>query len=121
MSGSKYHVGQELWRHDVNEGRLGGPRRVTVIKVARKLVTVADGPQSETFRIETARSNDAYAHGWLCTDEEHAAHQARSFAVSRLRSHGLSFDFGTERRHSTEVIAAIADLLDAATTTEERA
>jgi hypothetical protein len=116
VSEQQYHVGQELWRHDVNERRLGGPQRVTVTKVGRALVTVAtDRGWAETFRIESGRSNDAFGHGSLCTDAEHAAHIDRAGVMERLMAHHISPDTGYGHTHPIETLRAIADLLDATT------
>jgi hypothetical protein len=112
-------VGREVWRHDVNQDRLGGPRRVVVTKVGRKLVTIEDKGRPEAFRIDTGRANDAYGHGWLCTDEQHAEHEARSAVMDRLHALKLQFAFGGhDRRYSVETLAAVADLLENAPAAE---
>lgn len=110
-----YHVGQELWRHDVNRERTGRAMRATVAKVGRSLVTIINEyGQAEVYRIETGRRNDAYGHQWLCTDEQHAEHEARTAAHARLRSLGLEFKFGHAQDHSWATINAACDVLESA-------
>ena len=112
---SRYYVGQELWRHDVNGDRRGGPTRVTIAKIGRKYVTTEGRfGQGETYEIESGRRNDKFRHSWLCTDEQHAEHLELAEALGRLKSLGLSFDFG---RSNDFPAAAIHAACDALTTT----
>lgn len=108
----QYVVGQRVWLYDVNDRANRGPESVVVTKVGRKLVTI-EGKYgyTATHRIETGRKNDDYGHTWIKTDDERAADDRREAAVKRMHAHGLRFDYGA-RRHSTEAIEAICDLLD---------
>ncbi|MCD4535663.1 hypothetical protein LRP67_16340 [Nocardioides sp. cx-169] len=87
--------------------------------MGRKLVTIEDKGRPEVFRVDTGRANDAYGHGWLCTDEQHAEHEARSAVMDRLHALKIRFDMGGyDRRYSVETLAAVADILEDAPTAE---
>ena len=95
---SKYEVGQQVWVYDVNrtEGSLGRPPEpATVVKVGRRLVTVAiSGSYQKTFRIENGVANDQYGHQWIRTDDERAARERHAELVAALRAHRVVLDFG---------------------------
>lgn len=95
-----WQVGQEVYIRDVNERRLyrsgdGLPPIGTVVKVARKLITVK-GPwgREETYEIATGSRSDAYRHGWVQTMEDYEAQQERFDLLRRLKDAGLEVRTG---------------------------
>ncbi len=85
-------VGDELMLVD-SYNRGGGPRKVTVTKVGRKLVTVQSNGQEEVFRIDTGYKNDGYHHSFLETPEHYEERQRRGNLMGVLRNLGIEFDF----------------------------
>jgi hypothetical protein len=104
-------VGDEL----VLSGAWGGTRRVPVIKVARKLLTVQEtsGRYGEgVYRIESGVKNDGYGHSRVETVEHYEARQERARVQKALGDRGLTFDsFGGELR-TAKLRALLAVLED---------
>lgn len=88
MSESKYFEGQEVWLFE--NGRKG--RKVTVVKVGRKLVQVDSYGRWPAFRIENGSYNgEQRGHGsWIRTDEEVAAEDRRAAVITSLNEHGIT-------------------------------
>ncbi len=106
-----YFVGQTLYLDGVN--RHGRDReRVEVVKVGRKLMSVADRHGRTTeYRMEDGRRNDAYRHSWVQTADEVGATERRAVVMSRLHAMRL-YDMGLQG-FSLEALTAVADLLEA--------
>jgi hypothetical protein len=109
LSGVK--VGDELILTESANHR-SEPRRVPVVKVGRKLLTVQVRPGqygTEVFRIDTGRLNDRYGYSHVYTLEHYAYTTTRADLLKALQGHGLRFDLG----RTPEDLAILANLLRA--------
>ena len=102
-------VGTEVVIRDVNESRLGGPRRGVVTKVGRKLVTVQDVSwgREQVYRLDSRRSNDAYGHASIQTPAEQAEAERREWLRLALRERGVEVRLGWNRVIPTPVMEAL--------------
>ena len=99
-----FTVGQEVVISHVNFK----PRRATVTKVGRTLVTVG----RDAFRLSTRRTNDAYGNGTLFTVEEWEDRCAREALVHDLRGAGLHFHYVPPDWMSTTCLREMVDVID---------
>ena len=108
---SAWAVGDVVIVRDANEGRRGGPKVGTVVKVGRKLITV-DAPHywgEMQFRIDTGQRNDNYQHQSIQTPDEYADGVLAREIVTRLRAHGIELRGSRLGTDSLLGILAIVD------------
>lgn len=79
-------VGDRVMITDVNRR---GARAGVVSKAGRTLLHVGGDFRTETFRIDTGRSNDGYGHRRAMTEDQYAQIQAVADARKRLADFGL--------------------------------
>lgn len=108
-----FEVGQEVIVRDVNENRLGGPKRGTVVKVGRTLVTVQEQYGQRRFSIQDRTVRDNYGHASIQTVEEYEDQIARTALLRRLREHGLD-EVAFRPQLPTTTLAKVVEMLDAA-------
>lgn len=89
------------------------PRRVTVTKVGRKLITVELYEREEVYRIDTSRKNDGYGHSHVETPEHYEYRQRHSNLLGVLKDLGIFFDFGFRRTElSIEKLQALIAVME---------
>lgn len=101
-------VGQTVVLHDVN--RRGADRVFgAVVKVGRKLVTIAEPHCGEqVYRIDTGMENGGYGHRWFCTLDEQAKTDQNVADRATLDRHGFAIKrWGSETVH----LHAVAEFL----------
>jgi hypothetical protein len=113
-------VGQEVLIVGHSQRHYGTePDKGTVVKVARKYVTVEqDGPYKSTveFDMETGYARGEYGYNLHCrTLEQYAADQRRDEVKKALREVGVEFRYGTPKLTTDQLAAILAIVTPEAT------
>jgi sulfite reductase beta subunit-like hemoprotein len=104
-------AGDEVRVFDVNGKRMGQPEGGwpgTVEKVGRKLVDIRYRGRVQSFRLDTRRSNDGYAHQSFKTPEQAAVDGRHARAADFLQECRISMPYTA---YSAEQLEALADLV----------
>jgi len=106
-------VGDTVKVFDINGKRVGQPEGGwdgEVTKVGRALITIKYAGRNTVFRIDTGRTNDAYAHQHYETVAEAARNERYAKARNTLTEFGLDFRLG--KRATLDQVEALAELVN---------
>lgn len=103
---SDLKVGDTVWYTDVN---FKGLHETVVSKIGTKLITTKSGWREVTFRKDTLKSNDAYAHQTLIPDK--AAYLEDQEKRRIIRQIATDIFYSDQNKFSLETLNNVASVL----------